>query len=328
MPEGHTLHRLARQIDRLFVGRPWKVSSPQGRFDAGAARLDGRTPDRAQAWGKHLFIHVGADIWQVHLGLYGAFSFRGDEQFTQGETALTLGAPRAAAQQLQPEYEDAGWIIPEAPQGAVRARIRSQHGWADLRGPATCAVLTAIDYEKVIRRLGPDPLRQPEGGWDPQGREQFLQNISRRRISIGAALMDQAVIAGVGNIYRAESLFLEEISPDTPSSSISREQGEALWSRLTQQLRHGVAEGVIRTLRPEEADGEESDGVGGSAAVRSTDARAGLTHDYYAGRVRDVERRHHVYQHQGTPCLRCGETIAMRELQGRRLYWCPGCQTG
>lgn len=124
MPEGHTLHRLARQVDRLFVGRPWKVSSPQGRFDAGAARLNGRTPDRAQAWGKHLFVHVGADIWQVHLGLYGAFSFRGDEEFTQGETAATLGAPRAAAQQLEPRYDDAGWILPEPPEGAVRARIR------------------------------------------------------------------------------------------------------------------------------------------------------------------------------------------------------------
>lgn len=310
MPEGHTLHRLARQIDRLFVGRPWTVSSPQGRFDAGAARLDGRNPDRAQAWGKHLFIHVGADIWQVHLGLYGAFSLRGDEQFTQGETALTLGAPRAAAAQLQPEYDDAGWIIPEAPQGAVRARIRSQHGWADLRGPATCAVLTAVDYEKVIRRLGPDPLRQPEDRIDPQACEQFVQNLARRRVSVGAALMDQAVIAGVGNIYRAESLFLEEISPDTASHALSREQAEALWARLTQQLGDGVVEGVIRTLRTE-----------------STDARAGLTHDYYAGKIRDVERRHHVYQHQGTPCLRCGETIAMRTLQGRRLYWCPGCQT-
>ena len=310
MPEGHTLHRLARQIDRLFVGRPWKVSSPQGRFDAGAARLDGRTPDRAQAWGKHLFIHVGADIWQVHLGLYGAFSFRGDEQFTQGATALTLGAPRAAAAQLQPEYDDAGWIIPEAPQGAVRARIRSQHGWADLRGPATCAVLTAVDYEKVIRRLGPDPLRQPEDRIDPQACEQFVQNLARRRVSVGAALMDQAVIAGVGNIYRAESLFLEEISPDTASHALSREQAEALWARLTQQLGDGVVEGVLRTLRTE-----------------STDARAGLTHDYYAGKIRDVERRHHVYQHQGTPCLRCGENIAMRTLQGRRLYWCPGCQT-
>ena len=130
------------------------------------------------------------------------------------------------------------------------------------------------------------------------------------RDSVGAALMDQAVIAGVGNIYRAESLFLEEISPDTASHALSREQAEALWARLTQQLGDGVVEGVIRTLRTE-----------------STDARAGLTHDYYAGKIRDVERRHHVYQHQGTPCLRCGETIAMRTLQGRRLYWCPGCQT-
>lgn len=322
MPEGHTLHRLAHRVETLFAGREWRASSPQGRFDAGAARLDGHTPDRAEAWGKHLFVHVGVEIWQVHLGLYGAFSFRGDERFgLQEGTAATLGAPRAAAQAFEPRYDDSGWIIPEAPQGAVRARIRNRHGWADLRGPATCAVLSVIEYEKVIRRLGPDPLRQPAGDLDQQARDRFLENLARRRISIAAALMDQAVIAGVGNIYRAESLFLEGICPDTPSNSLTREQGEALWMRLTAQLRDGVEEGVIRTLRPEE---------GGRDSRRSTvldhTALDHPVHDYHAGRLRDVERRHWVYQHQGTPCLRCGETLLIRELQGRRLYWCPGCQ--
>lgn len=315
MPEGHTLHRLAHRVEGLFVGREWKVTSPQGRFDAGAARLDGRVPDRAEAWGKHLFVHMGADIWQVHLGLYGAFSFRGDERSGLGEraAAATFGAPRAAAQAFAPQYDDAGWIIPEPPQGAVRARIRNEHGWADLRGPAICAVLTTVDYEKVIRRLGPDPLRQPEAEIDTAARARFLDNLARRRIGIGAALMDQAVIAGVGNIYRAESLYMEKISPETPANTLAREQAESLWDRLSGQLRDGVEEGVIRTLR---------------SAEGGKDSRRGLIHDYYAGRLRDVERRHWVYQHQGTPCLRCGETILMRELQGRRLYWCPGCQTG
>lgn len=274
------------------MGRTWRVTSPQGRFDAGAARITERVPERAEAHGKQLFVHLGPDIWQVHLGLYGAFSFRGDESFAGADT---LGAPRAKTQALSPEYDEAGWIVPEPPAGAVRARIHAPNGWADLRGPSKCQVLTPMQYEAVVRRLGPDPLHQPEEETDEQLLARFRQNLARRLVSIGAALMDQAVIAGVGNIYRAESLFLEGISPDVPSQDLSAETVRALWGRLTSQLRDGVAEGRIRTLRP----GDEGN---------------------------HPERRHWVYQHQGTPCLRCGETLRMRELQGRRLYWCPGCQ--
>lgn len=285
MPEGHTLHRLADQIQRLFVGQPWRVTSPQGRFAAGAARLTERVPERAEAWGKQLFVHCGPDIWQVHLGLYGAFSFRGDEHFSGAET---LGAPRTASAEFTADYDDAGWILPEPPAGSVRARVHVQNGWADLRGPSRCAVLNPMQYELLIGRLGPDPLRQPVGAIGPL--EQFQANLRRRRIPIAAALMDQAVIAGVGNIYRAESLFAEQLNPDTPSQDLTLEQSAALWATVTDQLTDGSREGTIRTVRE-------------------------------PGR-----RRHWVYQHQGTACLRCRETIMMRELQGRRLYWCPGCQ--
>ncbi|WP_120005258.1 Fpg/Nei family DNA glycosylase [Nesterenkonia muleiensis] len=301
MPEGHTLHRLASQVQRLFVGRSWRVSSPQGRFDAGAARLHGRVPERAEAWGKQLFVHLGADIWQVHLGLYGAFSFRGDESFAG---AASLGAPRTVGTQHTPEYDDTGWILPEPPRATARARIHVPHGWADLRGPSRCAVLNPMQYEAVIARLGPDPLRQPEGSLDEALLGQFQDNLRRRRISIAAALMDQAVIAGVGNIYRAESLFTEGLSPDTPSQELSGSQVSSLWATITGQLRDGVSEGTIRTLRADDPH----------LGLRGAD-------------VRSAVRRHWVYKHQGTPCLKCGETIRMRELQGRRLYWCPGCQT-
>ncbi|GFZ80236.1 Fpg/Nei family DNA glycosylase [Nesterenkonia alkaliphila] len=298
MPEGHTLHRLAEQINRLFTGRQWRVSSPQGRFSAGAARLTDRVPERAEAWGKQLFVHLGADIWQVHLGLYGAFSFRGDETFAG---AASLGAPRTSGERFTPQYDDAGWIIPAPPTGSVRARIHVPHGWADLRGPARCQVLNPMQYQAVIARLGPDPLHQPAGLINEQLLAQFRQHLARRRDSIAAALMDQAVIAGVGNIYRAESLFLEQLDPDAPAQELEPAQTASLWQTLTEQLRTGVAEGIIRTLRPEDPH------LGARGADRKL-------------------RRHWVYQHQGTPCLRCGETIRMRELKGRRLYWCPGCQ--
>ncbi|MBO0595997.1 Fpg/Nei family DNA glycosylase [Nesterenkonia sp. E16_7] len=290
MPEGHTLHRLAAQINTVFAGHPWRVSSPQGRFSAGAQRLDGQVPEHAEAWGKHLFVHLGPEVWQVHLGLYGAFSFRGDAEFA---AEATVGAPRAAVGTLEPRYAEDGWLIPEPPKGAVRARVSARHGWADLRGPTTCAVLDLSEYQAVVDRLGPDPLRQglsQDARADAQLRERFLHNLRRRRISIAAALMDQAVIAGVGNIYRAESLFLERLDPHTPSNQLDPDRAARLWDRLTEQLRDGVAEGRIRTVRS-----------GGS-------------------------RRHWVYKHQGTACPRCATLIEAAELQGRRLYWCPGCQ--
>jgi len=74
MPEGHTLFRLAREQSVLFAGRPVHVTSPQGRFDAGAALLDGRVLDEVFSYGKHLFARFGGDSLHVHLGLYGAFT--------------------------------------------------------------------------------------------------------------------------------------------------------------------------------------------------------------------------------------------------------------
>jgi endonuclease VIII len=311
VPEGHTIHRLAGRIQQLFVGQTWRVSSPQGPFTAGAARLTDRTPNRAVAWGKHLIVHLGADIWHVHLGLYGSFGFRGDDAFV---TSDALGELRPVGRVKEPAYDDAGWIIPDEPRGAVRARIHVPGGWGDLRGPVKCRVLNPIQYEALVGRLGPDPLRQPTGEIDPQMLRTFRDNLARRRISIAAALMDQAVIAGVGNVYRAEALFVERINPDTPSQQLDAGQTNALWTTITDQLRTGVREGSIRTLRPTDSE----------LGLRGSDLHR--HHEGRPGRAAESLRSHWVYRHHDTPCLRCGQTILMRELQGRRLYWCPGCQ--
>ncbi|MET0316271.1 MAG: DNA-formamidopyrimidine glycosylase family protein, partial [Rhodococcus fascians] len=75
MPEGHTLHRLARLHQRKFAGAPVEVSSPQGRFTSGAALVDGLVLVRAEAWGKHLLHRYESDlIVHIHLGLYGKFT--------------------------------------------------------------------------------------------------------------------------------------------------------------------------------------------------------------------------------------------------------------
>ena len=79
MPEGHSVHRIARQFDRNYVGRIVSASSPQGRFVEGAAVLDGREALSVRAVGKQMFMQFDGDVWlRVHLGMYGAWDFAGE----------------------------------------------------------------------------------------------------------------------------------------------------------------------------------------------------------------------------------------------------------
>ncbi len=79
MPEGHSIHRIAKQFEAHFVGDVVQASSPQGRFAEGAAVLDGRRLVAARAVGKQMFLEFDGDVWlRVHLGLYGAWDFAGD----------------------------------------------------------------------------------------------------------------------------------------------------------------------------------------------------------------------------------------------------------
>src|SRR5918993_4987904 len=79
MPEGHSVHRIARQFDRNVVGRAVSASSPQGRFAEGAAAIDGRTATAVRAVGKQMFLEFDDDLWlRVHLGMYGAWDFAGE----------------------------------------------------------------------------------------------------------------------------------------------------------------------------------------------------------------------------------------------------------
>ncbi len=267
MPEGHTTHRLAGAHQRCYGGSPVAVSSPQGRFAAAAAVLDGRVLQRAEAHGKHLFHVYGPDLLvHVHLGLYGSF------------TDATLP--------VQP------------PQGQVRMRLVGATHWTDLRGPAACELLTATEAEVVRTRLGPDPLRRdadPDRSW---------ARISRSRAPLATLLMDQAVLSGVGNVYRAELLFRHQLDPLQPGCALRADQWESLWSDLVGLMRDGVRRGRIDTVRP------EHDPVRMGRAPRQ---------DRHGGEV-------YVYRRAGAPCLVCGTVVATARHAGRNLYWCPCCQ--
>lgn len=274
MPEGHTLHRLAHEIDTTFAGRVTRSHSPQGRFAAGAARVDGRRVDHAEAYGKHLFVEFGGDhgggadeTVHVHLGLYGSMAFgHGDDT---------------------------------PPVGAVRWRLAAPGTYADLRGATTCELLLPGEVDAVVARLGPDPLRadaDPDDAW---------RRISATSSSLATLLMDQKVLAGVGNVYRAELLFRHRVDPFMEGRFLRRHEWERMWQDLVGLMAYGYDHGRIDTVRPE----HEPDAMGRPPRK-----------DDHGGEV-------YVYRRTGMPCHVCGTAVRMREVGARNLFWCPRCQS-
>ncbi|MCU1685801.1 MAG: Fpg/Nei family glycosylase [Amycolatopsis sp.] len=267
MPEGHTLHRLARLHKRRYGGKPVAVTSPQGRFTADASVVDGHVLVGAEAYGKHLFHHYGPQgTIHVHLGLYGTFT----------ETKL-------------PDTE---------PIGQVRMRLVGGTHWTDLRGPNRCELIDPSQVDAIKARLGPDPLRKdarPDLAWE---------RISCSRTSLAALLMDQTVLAGVGNVYRAEVLFRHGVAPMIPGTSLDRALWTDIWADLVGLMREGVRIGRIDTVAPEHLP----EATGRAPRV-----------DRHGGEV-------YVYRRTGEPCLVCGTPVAHANLAGRNLYWCPSCQ--
>lgn len=272
MPEGHTLFALARDLDAAFAGTTPTVSSPQGRFAAGAALLSGRRFEHASSWGKHLFAEFEGDGWlHVHLGLIGTFTI--DNRAYAGEVPVV---------------------------GQVRLRLASDGHVADLRGPNLCAVITPEQVEAVTSRLGPDPLRpdpDPDVGW---------HKIARSSRSIAELLMDQSVLAGLGNVYRSEVLFRQRVDPFRPGREIRRSTWQGIWDDVVDLLPLGVATGRIVTLveQVEEVRRQLAEG-----AAEPLD-----------------ERISYVYKRAGEPCRVCGSRIRTRVVAGRNLFWCGRCQ--
>lgn len=263
MPEGHTIHRLAREHTELLGGQRLSLSSPQGRFAAGAAQLDGHRLERIEPYGKHLFYRFDSELrLHVHLGLYGSWQ--------------------------------AGPLPPPAPRGAVRVRLVGESAYVELRGPTACEVLTAAEQALIEGRLGPDPLRVGARPGPARVR------IRRSSAPIASLLMDQSVIAGIGNVYRAELLYLHRLDPFQPGRSLSEEQFAALWADLRRRMQAGVRAGRIVTTRP---------------AERSRRSGPASREDSF-----------YVYRRAGQPCRRCGAAVRTEVLGGRNLYWCPGEQ--
>jgi endonuclease VIII len=257
MPEGHTIHRAAIDQRPMLVGHRLDVSSPQGRFFEGAAQLDGATCTGIDAYGKHLLYRFGDTALHIHLGLFGVFR--------------TQKLPAAE------------------PKGAVRVRMVSPTHCVDINGPNCCEVLHGADLAALISRIGPDVLRDdadPERAW---------KRISQSRTSIGLLLMDQSVMAGIGNIYRSEILWRQKVNPDTPGNKITRDVFDRIWSDAVHLLRTGVRTNSIITV-----DG-----------VKKSKSR-------YGERVNIFNK---------PVCPACSGDIRRYELANRRVFVCDACQS-
>jgi endonuclease-8 len=260
MPEGHKIHFIACQHDRQLSGQVIKVTSPQGRFRSEARKVSRCRLDQVTAAGKHLFYHFeGQRIIHVHLGRYGKFRQRATP--------------------------------PPPPIGKVRMRMVADNVTIDLNGPTTCRVISPEQVDEVTGKLGPDPLA---GG----RKSEVLANIRGSRKPIGSLLLDQSVVSGVGNIFRAEVLFEIGQDPRTPGSELSSDALNRLWRSLSSMMKKGLRYGRIISVTSREAGRPLSDLQGAE--------------------------RFRVYGKQA--CPRCDGLIETIELASRKLYWCKRCQ--
>ena len=200
----------------MLVGKRVAVTAPDGRCVKDAEVLDGRRVTGISPLGKHLFYHFdggGRDALHVHLALFGKFRLFDERP-------------------------------PPEPKGAVRLRLDTGEHALDLHG---CLVSEAIDQSAVqaIRdRIGPDPL-------DPKAdAETVWRRVSKSSAPIAGLLMDQKVVSGLGNIYRAEVLFRQKVPPLMKGKELSREQFDGLWRDSVELLKVGVRYNRIITVTP------------------------------------------------------------------------------
>lgn len=265
MPEGHSIRHLANVFDERMVGSRVELSSPQGRFSEEAATLTGRVLEGTHAHGKHLFLKFGQDAnIHIHLGLYGWLYFE----------------HRADA---------------DPPKNSIRLRIETDDYVADLIGPTACQLFTDAEVDDKCIKLGPDPIHENAD------RELAWKKINKSSRSIASLLMNQNVIAGIGNVYRAEVLFMTGTDPFIPGSQVTRDNFDRIWSLSSELLRDGSKDGKIKTVAREHLTGEEISWHG-------------------------CAQYSYAYKRTGNPCRICSTAIKHDEVDGRVLYWCPACQ--
>jgi endonuclease-8 len=270
MPEGDTLHRTAAGLRPHLVGRTVTAARTGGPGPVPQiGRVVGREIQAVEAIGKNLLIRFDGDLEiRTHLRMNGSWHrYRPGERWRRppGRARLVLEVPGAVA------------VCFDAPVVELFEQ-RAEH------------------IHPALSRLGPD-LLAPD--FDRAEALRRLRDERRREMSIGEALLDQTALAGIGNVYKSETLFVERMSPFAPVRTLD----EAGLARLVDTARRLMLANIAPGRGPERVTtGNERRPAGGAL---------------------------HVYGRTGRPCRRCGTPIVARR-QGtdlpRTTYWCPRCQ--
>ncbi len=263
MPEGHTVARWARELRQLQAEPLLRVTAP-ARWRARADTLVGERLVRVTSAGKNLLLHFSNElVVRSHAMQYGSWQ---------------IGVPGMA---LRKEAR------------FIRLRLTTaEHDAAYFHGPVM-EILTLDEFavHGTLVALGPDLL---SAEFDSDEVLRRLQAEGER--AVGDAIIDQRVVAGIGNIYKSEGLFLAGIDPQRPAAQINGEELRRLWDVLIPLMHAGSHEAGATSTLPEE--------------------------------LRGPGRYHWAYRRRGHPCLRCGTSISMAR-QGelnRATYYCSNCQ--
>ena len=212
MPEGDTIHRIAMRFQSALVGREIETAeAPSARspLHSRASELAGSTLEKAEARGKHLLLHFSGDrVVHSHLGMNGRWFVRADGRMPHGRPWLVL---------------------------ATAGPFASQNGGKILR--LTSAARARND--PVLLQLGPDPLAP---GFDPAAAAARLLAYEPS-VPVGEALLDQTLIAGIGNVIRIEACFLPEVSPWRRIADLEPADARGIVDAATQVMATTVAKG-------------------------------------------------------------------------------------
>jgi formamidopyrimidine-DNA glycosylase len=272
LPEAETIVRglrravLGRRIRRVDVVHADILRQPRRAFSAAVRH---RTLTAVGRRGKNVLLHLDdGRVIAVNLGMTGGLL---------PFSAPPRGARRPSHPAVVFRFHDGGVLI-----------------FDDTRRFGTVEALTADEWRTRSTRMGPEPL---DPGFSPR---QLYDDLARSRSPVRSWLLDQRRIAGVGNIYAAEALYLSGVHPLRPANRVTRTEARKLHRALREVLENAIRSGgtTIRDYR--NAEGDEG---------------------AYA-------RRLHVYGRQGEPCPRCGDTVARVVFSNRSAFYCPTCQPG
>jgi endonuclease-8 len=267
VPEGDTLHRTAAGLRPYLVGRP--VTAARARLPGPQAdRLVGDTVSAVEAYGKHLLIRFESGLeLRSHLGLHGSW-----HRYAPGER---WRRPPARAR-----------FVMEVP-GAVAVCFDA---------PVLELFETRAEaIHPVLSRLGPDLLAETFGPTEIAEARRRLRESAAARRTIAEGLLDQRALAGIGNVYKNEVLFIEAVDPFAPVAALDDATVDRLMATARRLMRANLGNADRRTTERQRVAGGQ---------------------------------RLWVYRRAARPCRRCGGMIEARrhgELP-RVTYWCPNCQ--